>query len=368
MDNGNLLLGISDTVPAPWYFGGQSELHELVTYDVNHGAQSHMSLRVKDFKTSDFVGAPPEFREVNGHTSVIVRGMWFAQRALPALFRYDVETGNVTLFARSNQPSSYFIQWLLDDSGEVAGDLLYFVYQKKWDLKLRRDGRMQVVDSGTASIDIPEIVGFNPAGDAVWVQFLEQGNHVWKPLTFPAGTWGPPVDPAQVLVGPLKDRKTGRIFGGMTESGHLMFFDNELQAHWDAVLRAFPGERVDLLSYSDDFGRILVEVFGQKDGYVYALFDWNTHRTVVLGKVYEGLQSVAAVRAISYAAADGTVIPAVLTLPQGREAAKLPLVVLPHGGPEAADSIRLVGTSVGKRGLRGFAAQFSRLSSEPKIR
>jgi dipeptidyl aminopeptidase/acylaminoacyl peptidase len=43
------------------------------------------------------------------------------------------------------------------------------------------------------------------------------------------------------------------------------------------------------------------------------------------------------VKEITYKAADGLNIPAILTLPPGQSAQKLPLVVLPHGGPEAVD-------------------------------
>jgi dipeptidyl aminopeptidase/acylaminoacyl peptidase len=44
------------------------------------------------------------------------------------------------------------------------------------------------------------------------------------------------------------------------------------------------------------------------------------------------------VKFIHYAAADGTSIPAFLTLPSGRPQKNLPLVVLPHGGPLARDA------------------------------
>jgi len=40
---------------------------------------------------------------------------------------------------------------------------------------------------------------------------------------------------------------------------------------------------------------------------------------------------------IDYVAADGLALHGVLTLPRGRAAGKLPLVVLPHGGPAARD-------------------------------
>jgi dipeptidyl aminopeptidase/acylaminoacyl peptidase len=43
------------------------------------------------------------------------------------------------------------------------------------------------------------------------------------------------------------------------------------------------------------------------------------------------------VRIVSWRAADGLTLSGVLTLPPGRAARALPLVVLPHGGPEARD-------------------------------
>jgi dipeptidyl aminopeptidase/acylaminoacyl peptidase len=43
------------------------------------------------------------------------------------------------------------------------------------------------------------------------------------------------------------------------------------------------------------------------------------------------------VTAVNYSARDGLNLPAYLTLPQGREAKNLPLIVLPHGGPFARD-------------------------------
>src|SRR3546814_15929771 len=44
------------------------------------------------------------------------------------------------------------------------------------------------------------------------------------------------------------------------------------------------------------------------------------------------------VRTIRYKARDGLEIAAVLTLPAGRDAKDLPLILMPHGGPFARDS------------------------------
>ena len=47
--------------------------------------------------------------------------------------------------------------------------------------------------------------------------------------------------------------------------------------------------------------------------------------------------ALGSIRITSFKARDGTQIPAYLTLPPGSEGKKLPLVVLPHGGPESRD-------------------------------
>jgi dipeptidyl aminopeptidase/acylaminoacyl peptidase len=78
-------------------------------------------------------------------------------------------------------------------------------------------------------------------------------------------------------------------------------------------------------------------VNGTRHGYLYALVDTGTGKTAGIGEAYEGLGRPLEVKRVVYPAADGLRIAALLTLPAGRSAAKLPLVVLPHGGPATAD-------------------------------
>ena len=85
--------------------------------------------------------------------------------------------------------------------------------------------------------------------------------------------------------------------------------------------------------------QFIVRVDGPAYGYRYALINMNTARSFPVGDVYEGLKTSFETRRITYEAADGLKIPAYLTLPAGRPATKLPLIVLPHGGPAARDSL-----------------------------
>lgn len=50
-------------------------------------------------------------------------------------------------------------------------------------------------------------------------------------------------------------------------------------------------------------------------------------------------EDIGQVLTIEYKARDGLTIPAILTMPTNRQAANLPLIVMPHGGPESYDFV-----------------------------
>jgi dipeptidyl aminopeptidase/acylaminoacyl peptidase len=340
MDNDNLLIEVSSTsYPPIGFWGPQQEWFQLVIYSIPRRKLLPVSFAVNDEHTFNVLSGTPMVRQVQGRTELFAPGLYVTTRALPALFTYDLNTGRTTLIKKGVEPRT---EWLVDESGRVAGEHVYSDPEKMWKVMLYNDDRRRLVASGKAPIDLPWVVGFDSSGNSILMSFLEDGKWIWRPLLMRDGSIGDPLGRGETFRRPILDRISGRIVGGIhdLDETRYFFFDNELQAHWNAVLRAFPNERVDLLSHSDDFSRILVRVFGPKDGYVYAVFDWYGHRAQVLGKVYEGLAEVSEVRHILYRATDGFEIPAVVTLPRGREPANLPLIVLPHGGPAAVDSDR----------------------------
>jgi dipeptidyl aminopeptidase/acylaminoacyl peptidase len=140
----------------------------------------------------------------------------------------------------------------------------------------------------------------------------------------------------------IEDRRSNRIIGGVhgVEDPSYVFFDPERQSRWNAIVNAYGGERVQLVSYADDFSRIVVKVFGARHGLEYDLIDWSTVHVRRIGDVYADLTTIAEVRPVRYAAADGLEISAFLTLPPGAAAKNLPLVVMPHGGPAASDALQ----------------------------
>ena len=138
------------------------------------------------------------------------------------------------------------------------------------------------------------------------------------------------------------DPVTRKLIGGvrLTAERHYFFFDPADQAAWTQIERAFPGEALEFISWSDDRQKLVVRVFGEKSGSVYSLFDRATNQFSILGNYYSGIEpaDIAPVKAIHYPAADGLPINAYITVPRGVTPKALPLIVLPHGGPQLRDA------------------------------
>lgn len=125
-----------------------------------------------------------------------------------------------------------------------------------------------------------------------------------------------------------------------TDRRHTVYFDAEFNKLSDSLGKALPNQPlVYFTGSSADGNKLLLFAGGDTIPGAYYLFDRKAHSLNELALARPELEGkpLAAVQPISYPAADGTQIPAYLTLPPGKEAKGLPAVVLPHGGPSARD-------------------------------
>jgi len=120
----------------------------------------------------------------------------------------------------------------------------------------------------------------------------------------------------------------------------VQWLDPEIGAAHATLGRAFKGRNVALDGWSADRTRFMARVSSPSSPGVWYLYDKARKEISPLGEEYPELKGalLGTTRAFTYKARDGLQIPAFLTLPPGvTEAKKLPLVVLPHGGPAAHD-------------------------------
>ena len=148
----------------------------------------------------------------------------------------------------------------------------------------------------------------------------------------------PDVDVDSIVHMGRERRVVGASFA--TERRQIEFFDPELKALAASLARALPGNpNIEFVDDSDG-GRVLL-IFAGSDtvpGSFYVFDRASKHLAEVLPLRPElAAVRLGTMRAITYRAADGTAIPAYLTLPAGSDGRNLPAIVMPHGGPGARD-------------------------------
>jgi dipeptidyl aminopeptidase/acylaminoacyl peptidase len=178
------------------------------------------------------------------------------------------------------------------------------------------------------------------------------------------GSPAKPVSEALSLDEPIHDRQTRQWIGTITDGDapRYAMFSPAFEARVRGALKAFPGYRAQLISWSADFNRMIMFTEGGDDSGTYWIVDIATKKANPLGSAYPLIQAqdVGPVKMIDYKAADGLALRGVLTLPPGRVSKTLPLVVMPHGGPQDRDYPGFVGwaQAYASRGYAVFQPNF----------
>jgi len=336
-DNDHLLITISNATYITGVIGPKQEYAVSEVYSLAENVQKPL-LRELDNSLNVTLGAPIS-RNVNGHTVVFVHGIHFRDNVgVTALFSTDLVSGRSQIVEPGTKRSD---EWLLDDSGNVIAGVEYDNDSRLWSLKLLRNDQWTTAYSVSAAIDFPSVLGITADGKAIELRMIDADGNSVKSVNLADGSVNENTDENAGLGDPVLDPTTHRIIGTEAQTDHTEyhFTSRDDQLAWNSVAQAFSGENVALVSWSADRSRVIVLVDGTTDGSEYQLVDLNTHMAHPLGPAYPEIHpsDVAAVKFIHYAAADGTTIPAILTLPNGREAKNLPLIVFPHGGPLARD-------------------------------
>jgi dipeptidyl aminopeptidase/acylaminoacyl peptidase len=341
-DNDHVLITAS-TVKLDYIVSGRkAERYVTQVFSVSSKTLHPLLIGARTSFNIDF--SLPVSRIIDGHAIVFVEGE-----------HYDYDGGHLVLFAVNVDYADYSKEhvkilevgnglsagWTVDENGNVVASEEYDESKKDYVLSLKVNDRWVKALDTVAPIDTPSIEGFSSDGRALVVEVMDKGIASVKQASLADGSVTTLANVDPYLASPIVDERTGRLLGRVKIDSdmHYTFFNSTDQALWNAVVQAFPGETVQLISASRDRKRVVVRVDGPRSGCEYEFVDLNTGVAKPIGPAFEGIGSadVSEVKYISYAAADGRAIPAYLTLPRGRAPKNLPLVVLAHGGPTAQD-------------------------------
>ncbi|MEO8113671.1 MAG: S9 family peptidase, partial [Phenylobacterium sp.] len=267
-----------------------------------------------------------------------VQGVHFVEgQGVVTVFRINLDRDTSKLVEAGSNDTR---DWLVGRDGEVLAQTLYNQKSGRWALKLKSGGRWRDNRVLSSLAERPDLVGLGRDGRSVLMREPTEDSTVLREVS-PDGVWGEPLEVAHEGSA-IFDPQGHQLIGDcalVEEEQHCTFFDPHDQKVWLAVQKAYPGQRVGLVSWTNDRQKIVVLVDSPEDGPAYALVDLGTRKGTWLGGQYEALKpdDIAPVKAIRFKAKDGLELSGYLTLPRGAAPKNLPLVVFPHGGPAARD-------------------------------
>jgi dipeptidyl aminopeptidase/acylaminoacyl peptidase len=312
----------------------------FVAADYNLATKRVQSLLGDIDYAGNFISGYPIVRSVGGKPTLFLTGIRFVGDDTDAtLFRIDLDTDRSSPVM--DTPGSQATHYLVGADGRPLAITSYDALSKHWELRVRSSNGWRTVQTRSEAIETPALLGLGRDGQSILVGDIESNRFVMRELSPDGASFSDPL-PGPPSADTIHDPASHRLIGLVALEGDAWrydFFDPSQQAQWRAIEAAFAGQRVQLVSTSDDLKKLVLRINSPADGPGYALVDLTAGATAWLGSEYGALTSadISPVTPVRFKAADGLEITGYLTLPRGRDPRQLPLVVFPHGGPAARD-------------------------------
>jgi dipeptidyl aminopeptidase/acylaminoacyl peptidase len=270
----------------------------------------------------------------------VLVSIWpFSNEPFTRVDKLDVQSGRRQTVALSPVRRAEFVS---DANGQVR-----FAHGAGTDnvnkLYYREGGgdNWKLVNDEAVNGRIEQAIGFSADGKLAYFT-SEQANGptaiiAWDPVTGARTPVlrDPKVDPSRIIRRPGTAIPVGALFLGDTP--HTRFFD-ETSADarlYRSLEAAFGGDAVFITSSTRDGKQLIIEAWsGQNPGDFY-IFNNETKKAdhVISRSSWVDPAKAATVLPVAVKARDGLDLSGFLTVPAGRAGGKLPMVVMPHGGP-----------------------------------
>lgn len=261
----------------------------------------------------------------------------------PAVWRMPLD-GTASASGVEVQPAKDDVwQWFADSGGNVrmgvefqTSGKLKFWYRSTPQEQLRAIGK---VEKDKLDDAFPQFVVLEPGSDqGFMLRKQEDGFVALQRFNYATMTVGETVHavPGHDIEDVNFDSSNHLVSISYTDDRQrTVWFDKTAQAVEQRLAKALAGKDVRISSRAEDGSRMTVWVSHEDDPGQLYVYDAAKGQLAAFISAYPSLDpaQLAVPGAIAFKARDGTTIHGYLTLPRGRAAKGLPLVILPHGGP-----------------------------------
>ena len=255
----------------------------------------------------------------------------------PSMFAVDLFTGEANLVAYPDDwPATR--DWLVDDNGSVGAVLQADVNNGNWRIE---NSRGTTIARGRQERGEISMIGFTSDGSSVIYSYYDDGARTQRRFAVPLAG-GEPVELWRDtgIRGFLFHPFSERVLGIQRPDDTLELSDETAQAVLTEALDKFSyASFARIADFTPNFSAIIANTSGNYDSGTWFRMDGTTGERTIIGLEYPAIQGpvIGQISTIRYEAQDGLEIEGILTLPPGREATDLPVIILPHGGPTAHD-------------------------------
>jgi dipeptidyl aminopeptidase/acylaminoacyl peptidase len=257
------------------------------------------------------------------------------------LYEVDLATGEGKLLERG-APST--IEWATDPTGQAVVRTNWDKDREKFSVHVKTPGEWRHLREGKLC-GRPWPINLSPDYKAVVALGRECDQprvKLWSlPLDGGARTAlveVPQLDVEDLTLDPVNETVVAATLAG--DDAQQVWLDTRAEQRLYALRRSFNADWITTTGRSTDNKRVVVRVEGASQPPVYHLVDNATKRADIVGDVYPRLANatLGPVQSFRYEARDKYPLVGRLTLPPGATPQNLPLVVLPHDGPESRDA------------------------------
>ncbi|HEY0412089.1 MAG TPA: alpha/beta fold hydrolase [Allosphingosinicella sp.] len=262
----------------------------------------------------------------------------------PSVMRVDLATGTAVEVQRKQAD---IWNWFADDSGSLRGGISYgtngwSIYRRDAGGNLHKAGSGKFLPNQDIAVDSIRLLPGEDSGVIVTNERTGRfGVYRYDLNTQAIGEpifEHPEVDVTKPQI--AEDGKAVEAVYYEDDLPRVVWMTPELKRLQAQIDGTFPGKVNRILGLSRDRNVALIWTGAADDPGGYYVFDRKAKRMNAFAAPYEALidQRLSPVKPVRYEARDGLAIRGYLTLPAGRPAKALPLILMPHGGPFLRDS------------------------------
>ncbi|MFT3996609.1 MAG: prolyl oligopeptidase family serine peptidase, partial [Asticcacaulis sp.] len=343
--NDNVIVTMTVTAGLEGYAGRKQE-HRLVhNVDLRTGKMRALFDKMDGYHPT--VQGDLERVRVDGKYHVTASNYFMDGFSAPLeLHLFDLDDGSSE---RLDSSATDTENWVLTPAGVPVARAIFDRQLKRWQLEFRQPKRgWKKVFEQKEAIDHPSLIGLGRTERSVLI-YIDAGEKAGNYYEVSEdGVLSEPLNP-QDGSSSACFHPTTRLFCGFARHDDWVaydYIDPQMKKLAELAGKAMPNYNVKLYEFAaEDPRKVLLYGEANDDPGTYYFIDFASGNYIPVGENYPDLPPhwVTQKQKMQYTAADGLEIHGYLTLPpppalNGREAKNLPLIVLPHGGPNARDT------------------------------